>query len=162
MKRYREAEVTHGRVAMLAVVGFLVGEAAHPFVGGADVPLKVAETLEGPAIRHLDAIRQVFPGFFDVLIIFIAIAETARAQLGWTPPSQAKGLSNRLNEGYYPGDIGFDPLSLKPEGAAEYAEMQTKELQHGRVAMLAVAGFVAQELVNNVSILDNLGDVLNL
>merc|ERR1712232_761908 len=27
LKRYREAELTHGRVSMLAVVGFLVGEA---------------------------------------------------------------------------------------------------------------------------------------
>ena len=26
MKRYREAEITHGRVAMLATVGFLVAE----------------------------------------------------------------------------------------------------------------------------------------
>merc|ERR1719436_2363494 len=29
LKRYREAEITHGRVAMLAVVGFLVGEAVE-------------------------------------------------------------------------------------------------------------------------------------
>merc|ERR1711966_437867 len=29
LKRYREAEVTHGRVAMLAVIGFLVGEAVE-------------------------------------------------------------------------------------------------------------------------------------
>merc|ERR1712212_828653 len=29
LKRYREAEVTHGRVAMLAVLGFLVGEAVE-------------------------------------------------------------------------------------------------------------------------------------
>ena len=27
VKRYREAELTHGRVSMLAAVGFLVGEA---------------------------------------------------------------------------------------------------------------------------------------
>merc|ERR1712032_1138839 len=29
LKRYREAEITHGRVAMLAVIGFLVGEAVE-------------------------------------------------------------------------------------------------------------------------------------
>ena len=29
LKRYREAELTHGRVAMLATVGFLVGEAVE-------------------------------------------------------------------------------------------------------------------------------------
>ena len=53
-----------------------------------------------------------------------------------------------LQDGYYPGDIGFDPLGLKPAGAAEFAEMQTKELQNGRLAMLAIAGAVAQELVD--------------
>jgi hypothetical protein len=29
LKRYREAELTHGRVPMLAAVGFLVGEAVE-------------------------------------------------------------------------------------------------------------------------------------
>ena len=34
---------------------------------------------------------------------------------------------------------------LKPENAAELKEMQTKELNNGRLAMLAIAGMVAQE-----------------
>ena len=32
VRRYREAEVMHGRVAMVAAVGYLVGEAASPVV----------------------------------------------------------------------------------------------------------------------------------
>ena len=32
-----------------------------------------------------------------------------------------------------PGDIGFDPLSLRPESAEEFKVMQTKELQNGRL-----------------------------
>ena len=61
-----------------------------------------------------------------------------------------------LNEDYYPGDVGFDPLGLKPTDPAEFAEMQTKELQNGRLAMLAAAGFLAQELVNHKPILETL------
>lgn len=53
----------------------------------------------------------------------------------------------QLKEDYYPGDVGFDPLGLKPEDPAAYAEMQTKELQNGRLAMLGAAGMIAQELV---------------
>ena len=50
MKRYREAEVTHGRVAMLAVLGFLVSESFHPFFGG---------EIDGPAIYALGEVRKV-------------------------------------------------------------------------------------------------------
>ena len=61
-----------------------------------------------------------------------------------------------LNEDYYPGDVGFDPLGLKPTDPEAFAEMQTKELQNGRLAMLAAAGFLAQELVNHKPILETL------
>ena len=52
-----------------------------------------------------------------------------------------------LKPDYYPGDLGFDPLGLKPEDPAEFRKMQERELSHGRLAMLAAAGFIAQEAV---------------
>jgi hypothetical protein len=45
---------------------------------------------------------------------------------------------------------------LKPEDPAAFKELATKELQNGRLAMLAAAGFMAQELVNGKGILENL------
>ncbi len=65
---------------------------------------------------------------------------------GWVEPDVAEWT---LRDNYYPGDIGFDPLGLKPKGAADFATRQTKEINNGRLAMLAVAGFCAQELVNH-------------
>ena len=53
-----------------------------------------------------------------------------------------------LKPGYYPGDLGFDPLGLKPEDPAEFRLMQERELSHGRLAMFAAAGFIAQETVD--------------
>jgi hypothetical protein len=47
------------------------------------------------------------------------------------------------------GDLGFDPLGLKPTDPAELKEMQTKELQNGRLGMIAAAGMIAQELASN-------------
>ena len=41
----------------------------------------------------------------------------------------------------------WDPLGLKPTDPEEFKVMQTKELQNGRLAMLAAAGFMAQEAV---------------
>lgn len=53
--------------------------------------------------------------------------------------------------------VGFDPLGLKPDDPDEFLKLHTKELQNGRLAMLAWAGFTAQELVNGQEILPNLG-----
>jgi len=44
-------------------------------------------------------------------------------------------------------DYGFDPLNLKPKDAAELKTLQIKELNNGRLAMLAAAGILAQEML---------------
>jgi len=154
LRRYREAETTHGRVAMLAVIGFLVQEAGfHPLFNQASKDI-------GPAIRHLDEVRAEAPFFFELIALLIGAAEVNRALAGWEKPGDAGGWPGQLQPNYYPGDIGFDPLGLKPTGSFdEFAEMSTKELQNGRVAMLAAAGFIAQELVNEKSIFENIGSL---
>merc|ERR1712151_753832 len=85
------------------------------------------------------------------LALAIGNRELERALTGWEKPSVAGegGTLALLRDDYYPGDIGFDPLGLKPSDPAEFAEMQTKELQHGRLAMLAAAGMIVQELITN-------------
>ena len=148
LKRYREAELTHGRVAMLAVVGFLVGEKVEgsSFLFDAQV--------SGPAITHLTQVPTIFWG---VLAIAIGAAEIKRAEKGWVEPENVPvSKPGLLRDNYYPGDLGFDPLGLKPDNAEDMFIMQTKELQNGRLAMLAAAGFLAQELVNGKGIVENL------
>ena len=149
MKRYREAEVTHGRVAMLAALGFLTGENFHPLFG-----LQGTELL---AVDSLAEVRAVFPLFFELLVVVISTTEVYRALCGWTRPNAVSGVAkgDLLVEDYYPGDINFDPAGLKPDDAEEFATMQTKELQNGRLAMLGIAGMVAQELVDHLPILKN-------
>merc|ERR1719440_2670751 len=152
VKMLREAEVTHGRVAMLATVGFIAQERAHFLFVEPDKDI-------GPAIRHLDEVRAVNPAFFELLTFTIGCAELFRALNGWIAPTSTEagkvtlelpdGALRALRPDYYPGDIGFDPLGFKKSmDAAAFEEMATKELQHGRLAMLAIAGFFAQELVD--------------
>lgn len=131
----------HGRVAMLAVVGYLVGESfGGPF------------GLSGPANDQLAQLP------LPVLLLFgaaMGAAELKRATIGWVEPTKFKSLW-ALRESYYPGDVGFDPLGLKPTDPEKFSDMQTRELQNGRLAMIGVAGFCSQELVNHKTILDTI------
>lgn len=75
-------------------------------------------------------------------------------------------MFSRLKDDYVPGDLGFDPLGLKPVGGTSFAKMskefrviRTKEIQNGRLAMIAVAGFILQELVDGRTILGHLFEV---
>jgi len=149
IKRFREAEVTHGRVSMLACVGYLVAEKFHPLFNG---------EITGPANSHLGQVQTMEPFFFAWLVAAIAVSEFGRARTGWEGPIDAlnkntdvegKTWLSKLNDDYYPGDIGFDPLGIKPTDGEEFATMATKELQHGRLAMIGAMGMIVQEQVSH-------------
>jgi len=134
---YREVELKHGRVAMLAALGILVGEQFHPlFGGGIDLPAYITFQFTPlqtfwPAVVAAIAIPEVFSVF--------TFSDTEP----WT-----------IKEDHEPGNFGFDPLGLKPQDPAEFKTMQTKELNNGRLAMIAAAGMIAQELATNRKIFD--------
>merc|ERR1719247_2230389 len=135
--RWREAELTHGRVGMLASAGFLVQEGFHPLFSGDN----------GPAIEQ---IPQLPPWLWFGMTLGVGIAESLRIQKGWQNPYDGPERSQNeftLKGEYYPGDLAFDPLGLAPEDPAEFRLMQERELSHGRLAMFAAAGFLAQEAV---------------
>jgi hypothetical protein len=139
MARWRESEITHGRVAMLAVVGFVVGENSAVLFDGA---------ITGPAINQF---QQVPSGFWEPLVIFIGIAESYRVSRGWAAPIGDD--FNYLKEDYIPGMLGFDPLGLLPKNDPKaLKEVQSKEINNGRLAMIAIAGFVAQEEISGTGV----------
>jgi len=155
IKRLRESEVMHCRVSMLAVVGYLVGESRFGH-------LMFRDAITGPANTHLAQLQKVSPFFFGFLATCIALAEIARAMVGWESPVEAvkknldvpaKTWMSKLNDDYYPGDLGFDPLGLKPRNPEEFVIMQTKELNNGRLAMFAAIGMMVQEQVTHHTLL---------
>ena len=83
--------------------------------------------------------------FWEPLVLAIGIAEAYRVAVGWETPT-GTGF-NKLREDYAAGDLGFDPLGIKPTDPKEFKDMQTRELNNGRLAMIAIAGFVAQVCV---------------
>merc|ERR1712187_754060 len=124
-----EVELKHGRVSMLASLGIVVSEQFHPLFGGdIDVPAAVAFQLTP------------LQDFWPAVLIAVAIPEsvslaTLDTKEWW-----------QIKSGRTPGDLGFDPLGLKPKGTTEFRDMQDKELNNGRLAMIAAAGMLAQEL----------------
>jgi hypothetical protein len=131
---YREVELKHARVAMLASLGFLVGEQFHPLWGGnIDVPSYVA---------FQETPLQTFWGVvtFAIAILEVFSVFSFNSPLGGQPWS--------IRSDHEPGNLGFDPLGLKPTDPKELLEMQNKELNNGRLAMLAAAGMIAQEMVS--------------
>jgi hypothetical protein len=132
--RYREVEIMHGRFAQLAVIGILAVEkyAADGSFG---------DDFLAPTGTALEVFSE-YPLWTGLTFGVIAILETVRL-LETEPGARANALI--LETGLYknPGD----------EKLADYA---LKELQNGRLAMMAFAGEIAQELVNQTPLLENL------
>jgi light-harvesting complex I chlorophyll a/b binding protein 1 len=144
LKQWRDAELKHGRVCMLASVGLLTQELLINPLG-----------IDGPAIRHFDLVGEKFPEFGAIFLLLCSFIE------GWTIKNKYEtreeikdaGRQARLRDDVEPGDLSWDPLEWYPEDPAEQAIIRTKELQNGRLAMLAVAGIVAQELADGKEVL---------
>merc|ERR1711933_252625 len=136
---FLEGELTHGRVGMLASLGFLVQEKFHPLFSADG----------GPAI---DQIPQLPVWLWVVMGSGIAAAESYRINVAFRELDGEKlKAETALRPGYTPGDLSFDPLNLAPEDPAEFALMQEKELVHARLGMIAAAGFLAQEAVSKAT-----------
>ena len=56
---------------------------------------------------------------------------------------------------YVVGDLGFDPLNLYPKDEAGRKNMMAKELRNGRLAMIAISAFAAQEYVSGSGIVES-------
>lgn len=143
-QRYADVEITHGRICMLAALGFLVGEQ----VEGSSFLFDSQVT--GPAVNHF---QQVPATFWGLLGASIFVIEANRVQIAWQNPFDAEKLF-LLKSDYTPGDYDFDPLNLAKGKDADWLnDMKLKEINNGRVAMVAISGMVAQELVNGLNLI---------
>merc|ERR1719395_519377 len=131
---YREVELKHGRVAMLASLGIVVAEQYHPLFGGdIDVPAYVAFQ------------QTPLQNFWPAVVAAIAIPEIYSV-FSFQEPGLKGDTQWTIRKDHEPGNLGFDPLGLKPKDPKELKDMQTKELNNGRLAMIATAGMIAQEI----------------
>lgn len=127
----REAELKHGRICQLAVVGFAavdLGFRIYP----------TPEAYEGlTSVTAHDALVKF--GAMGQLFLWISIAETI----------SSVAVVQMLNgSGRAPGDFGLDPIGfLKDKSEEEINDMKLKEITHCRLAMFAFSGMVTQAVL---------------
>ena len=126
---YREAELKHGRLGMVAA---------------SLIPI-IEQNTHTPAIYEFNK----FPETIQIAIVSaMFVTEFASMFRGWKNPFEGNGANYfKLREDYQPGDIGFElPTNLNSD---EGKYLMNKELNNGRLAMIAALGMMAQELVTN-------------
>jgi len=127
----REAELKHGRICQLAIVGFAAVD-----LGFRIYPLP--EAYEGlTAVTAHDALVEY--GAMSQLFLWIGVVETL----------STVAVMQMLNgSGREPGDFGLDPIGfLSGKSQDEIDDMKLKEITHCRLAMLAFSGMVTQAVL---------------
>jgi len=128
----REAELKHGRIAMLAWTGFVAVD-----LGARIYPLP--EAYEGlTSVTAHDALVQ--QGAMSQIFLWCSVFETVATV----------SLIQMLYEdsGREPGDFGLDPLGfLNGKSEEEVNRMKLRELKNGRLAMIAFSAVVTQSVL---------------
>lgn len=170
------SEVIHGRWAMLAVLGCLAPEIAGKgvwweaplaFMGAADGSSSSAAAAAANAAGSGAGLVAV-----AVLLAVLAVAEWCRLQDYKQPGSMAEPLQVLLPQGSslsggfagsgqpaYPGGPLFNFANYVQSGPA-MCQFKESEVKHGRLAMLAMLGFVCQAMLTEEGPWENLREHL--
>jgi hypothetical protein len=136
---YRESEVKHGRFAMTAFLAIFFEEADR----GA-----VLRQMGVPgAVDNLDGTLGLDEVQAPVLLVGLGYQALAEYNL---QKSEDDGnfLSVEYKKGRCPGDLGFDPVGvLKGKGTENKVYLHNIEVNTGRLAMIGVTAFLAQEFL---------------
>jgi len=145
LNTYREAEIKHARLAMLAAAGWPISELFDKKLAGlfGMAPLlddagRVPSVLNG-------GMGKISPVYWVGCIVLAGAIDVY----------QTFFRANQ-KEYWFPGDLGFDPLGLYPKDEEGKKWMQTAEMKNGRLAMIAITAFAAQEFVTHVAIIDEM------
>lgn len=132
---------------MVATIGYYVQKSGIYFAGskGADLLLSNSEEVTFAAISKaapLDAISMIPANGLIQILFFAGVIETYFYD---------KQFGENAPDDIVPGNYGYDPLGYtKVEGgwkSEKLTEMRMRELKNGRLAMLAIAAWVANDAI---------------
>merc|ERR1740130_2536991 len=123
---------------MLAAVGFLVGEQFHPLFDGA---------IDAPS--YLAFQQTPLQTFWPAVVAGIGAIETITSIPAFEKPLPGEASTNwKIRDDHISGDAGFfGGKKLAMTNPAKF-----KEINNGRLAMIGIAGMVAQELVTGAKL----------
>ena len=142
LMRFREAEVKHARLAMLAAAGWPISELFDKKIASLFglAPLLVGDD-RAPSVLN-GGLGKVSPIYW-----LACVAGAAAIDLyGITKASK--------RQGYTPGDLGFDPLGVFPKEKEGQEWFRLAEIKNGRLAMIAITAFAIQELVSQTGVIN--------
>jgi light-harvesting complex II chlorophyll a/b binding protein 5 len=150
---YREAEVKHGRLAMLAALGWIAAETFQPQLAARyGLPDELATGELAPSILNGGLLG--LPSLFLPVVVMIASWIELAPQ---RKDARSSTVSYKPQIGRVPGDYGFDPLDLEVQIRSIFGYdkvwLHNAELKHGRLGMLAITAFVAQEVLLKIPVL---------
>jgi len=141
---YREAEIKHARLAMLAAVGWPVSELLDRDIANFfDAPTLLDEGDRVPTVLNggMGHVRPEFWGFCLGLSAAIDMYGVTKARRG--------------GPDYFPGNLGFDPLNFYTDDVVVQERLKLAEIKHGRTAMVGVAGYVMEEYGTKMAVIDD-------
>lgn len=141
LMNYREAEIKHSRLAMLAAAGWPLSEVF-------DKKIAVALHLN-PVVDAADRAPSLLNGGLGKISPLYWIACIAAAG-----GIEFLGMQAKTKSGYFPGSLGFDPLGAYPKNKESQERMQLAEIKNGRLAMIAIFAFAIQEFVTKQGVVD--------
>jgi len=148
LKWYREAEIVHGRVAMIAALGCVFPYIAH-FPGNEDVGVNAFANTD-----PLSALSSVPPGgLWQIAALTFAI-EYYRIQ------RVIKGDAEPGDMGWGQGEGRWNPFGFKYT-EEEYFEKQTQEIKNGRLAMVGILGLLSQSAVTHMGLFSQFDGIFN-
>jgi len=135
-RQYRSAELKHGRICMVALIGLIV-QAAFKFPQFQGTPSGIGATLSGQNVSPV----------LGIIVLLVGIIEY-----------------NTSDEGREPGDLG-DPCDIIDSGfgselgipaadSFEFPVWRDFELNHCRLAMIGFSGAVMAEYVTGFNVID--------
>uniref|UniRef100_A0A6S9CTM2 Plastid light harvesting protein n=1 Tax=Ditylum brightwellii TaxID=49249 RepID=A0A6S9CTM2_9STRA len=131
--RARYTELKHGRVAMLAVVGYLVTYAGVRFPGAENIPCGFAALNEIPGMVWAQMLATQF------------VMEMANGRL----TLDGKDFTGTQE---FPGDFrnGFIDFGWNSQSDAWKEKKRAVELNNGRAAMMGILGLMVHEQIGNI------------